>query len=178
MLARSLKHSELRRTFFSSLSTGKTDRSRQPSLLPHVHRADSSPCRGEAESSAGCGAISWRRRGHIVVVSPCMCLSQQQVSCEAGTSRENMEAGLLMMTTPSESVHELRSGENAPIAAAEIPACSEVRRKAHCACHNDSARKLRIRANSVTAPPANPAEQASGLCSSQCNGLLSLSGPN
>ncbi|CAE6962736.1 unnamed protein product [Symbiodinium sp. CCMP2456] len=46
-----------------------------------------------------------------------------------------MEAGLLMMTTPSESVHELRSGENAPIAAAEI------------------------RANSVTAKPANPAEQ-------------------
>ncbi|CAE7943173.1 unnamed protein product, partial [Symbiodinium necroappetens] len=64
------------------------------------------------------------------------------VEDEAKTSRENMQAtavqaaGLLMMTTPSEGMHELQSGEEGPVAA-------EV-----------------IRANSVTAAPlADPEEQ-------------------
>ena len=67
MLARSLKHLELQRTLLSSRSASKTDNSRQPSLLWHVCRAFSSPCWDEAESGAGCGAISWRRRGRIVL---------------------------------------------------------------------------------------------------------------
>lgn len=43
-------------------------------------------------------------------------------------------AGLLMMTTPSEGVHEIRNREEGPVAAAVIPGCSDVRCKAQCAC--------------------------------------------